>query len=103
MTEFLTGIQKYSFSTKIVDYLQCGSVILAVGPSELSSIKYIGEIPGAVVIDDIASIDTELVSIFEKVEEFPERAKMTREFAEEHHSPEAGSQKLTEIFSKIIL
>ncbi len=94
---------KYSFSTKIVDYLQCGSVILAIGPSELSSIKYIREIPGTVVIDDLRTLDTELVSVLEESENFPEREKMTREFAKEHHNPETGSRKLTEIFRKIIL
>ena len=94
---------KYSFSTKIVDYLQCGSVILAIGPSKLSSIKYIKEIPGTVVIDDLRTLDTELVSVLEESENFPEREKMTREFAKQHHNPEVGSQKLTEIFRKIIL
>ena len=94
---------KYSFSTKIVDYLQCGSVILAIGPSKLSSIKYIKEIPGTVVIDDLKTLNNKLVSVLEESEDFPEREKMTREFAKEHHNPETGSRKLTEIFRKIIL
>ena len=53
---------QYSFSTKIMDGLQSGSILLAIGPGGLSSIEYVKRIPGAVVIDDLEKVDEALLA-----------------------------------------
>lgn len=92
---------KYSFSTKIIDCLQSGSVMLAIGPSEISSIKYAKKIPGAVVIDNIDCLEEKIGSILDEVETFGERAKFTREFAQKHHDIRLNSVDIMETFSRI--
>ena len=92
---------RYSFSTKIIDYLQSGSVILAVGPGEISSVKYIGEIPGAFVIDNLESINSMLPVLLKDSDNFTDRAAKTREFAREHHDSKALSGDLNELLKKI--
>ena len=72
---------KYSFSTKIADYLQCGSSILAIGPGELASIKYFKQIQGVCVIDKPVSVKDELFAFLNDYNEFGHRASQIREFA----------------------
>ena len=79
---------KYSFSTKIIDCLQSGSVMLAVGPKEIASIRYIKTIPGAFVIDDESAIKQGIYEAVAQSGSYPERAAEIRSFAEKHHSPD---------------
>ena len=92
---------RYSFSTKIIDYLQSGSVILAVGPGDISSIKYIKGIPGAFVIDEPESIKDMLPLLLNDSDSFPDRAVKTREFARKNHDSKALSGELNELLKKI--
>ena len=92
---------RYSFSTKIIDYLQSGSVILAVGPGEIASVKYIKEIPGAFVIDDPESINSMLPILLNDSDDFPDRAAKTREFARKYHDSKALSGELNKLLKKI--
>lgn len=91
---------RYSFSTKIIDYLQSGSVILAVGPAEISSVKYIKEIPGAFVIDDPGSIKSLLPVLLNDSDHFPDRAAKTRDFARKYHDSKALSGELNKLLKK---
>lgn len=52
---------KYSFSTKIPEYLSAGRCVLAVGPAEVASIRYLADF--ACVICD----DTNLIPALEKI------------------------------------
>lgn len=94
---------RYSFSTKIIDYLQSGSVILAVGPGEISSIKYIRKIPGAFVIDDMDSIKDMLPILLNDSDGFPERAAKTREFALKNHDSKSLAGDLNRLLMKTAL
>lgn len=76
---------KYSFSTKIIDCLQCGSILLAVGPKELASISYVNKIPGTCVIDSIDHLDVNLFCFLDDVESFGMRAKKIRKYAQVYH------------------
>lgn len=52
-------LTKYSFSTKIVDCIQCGSCIMAVGPRELASISFLRNSEAAMIansFEDICSL-----------------------------------------------
>lgn len=88
---------RYSFSTKIIDYLQSGSVILAVGPESLASIRYIRAIPGTFVIDRPESIRTMLPMLLNDAEHFSQRAADTRAFARQHHDAKALSAELYQL------
>lgn len=93
---------KYSFSTKIIDYLQSGSVILAVGPEEISSMKYISRIPGACVINDMDKLNVELSALLDDRMNFYQRAQKSRMFAKEYHDSDIESEKLKETLNQII-
>lgn len=43
---------KYSISTKIPEYLSLGKMVLAIGPKDVASIKYLKDNDAAIVIDD---------------------------------------------------
>lgn len=81
---------RYSFSTKIIDCLQSGSVILAIGPAEVGSIRYVRRIPGAAVIDDPEGIRAGIAELIRSRDTFPERAAQIRAFAVLNHSQNSG-------------
>ena len=75
----------YSFSTKIVDCLQSGSGVLAIGPSGIASIEYLKGVPGAKVIDDPGNIENVLTEMVSKKDELSESVKKIRDYALVHH------------------
>lgn len=93
---------KYSFSTKIIDCLQSGSVLLAVGPGELASISYVSKIPGAYVIDDPRELKSKLFAIVNDKESLPKRARQIRAFAEANHSVSINANDLKKTFKAIV-
>ena len=93
---------KYSFSTKIVDYLQSGSVILAVGPDEISSIKYLSKIPGVCVIDEMERIEEGLTEFLSDTSKFYERSENIYEFAKKNHDASVVSVKMNEMLKSIV-
>lgn len=93
---------KYSFSTKIIDCLQSGSVLLAVGPEELASIKYVKQIPGTYVIDNLDLLAEELKAILNDTGAYGERAKKIREYALKYHESSCNKQEVKSLMQKII-
>lgn len=93
---------RYSFSTKIIDCLQSGSVLLSVGPKELASISYASMIPGTYVIDDLNDLPKSLENILNNKKDLPERAKKIRSFAREHHDRTLNAKNLKIIFDKVV-
>ena len=76
---------KYSFSTKIIDCLQSGNVVLGIGPSNIASIEYLKKIDGAFVIDDMDNIFDSISKILNEKNILNENAKKTRDFAKENN------------------
>lgn len=74
---------RYSFSTKIIDCLQSGAVMLAIGPKGIASIEFPKRIPGAIVIDDLSLLEQNLCSIVENAESLINKAKMLNNFAQQ--------------------
>lgn len=54
---------RLSFSTKIVDYMEAGRCILAVGWKETGAIEYLSQYDGAVVITDRKKINSEIQNL----------------------------------------
>lgn len=94
---------KYSFSTKIIDYLQSGSVLLAVGPREVASMRYIQRIPGTCTIHNLERVHTELEALLMDSSHFYQRALEIRAFAQRYHNAPAVATELAEQFHKIIV
>lgn len=92
---------KYSFSTKIIDCLQSGSVLLAVGPGGISSIEYVKKIPGACVVENLERLEESVADFLADAESFRERALKIRDFARLHHDVENNSKETLEILKKI--
>lgn len=92
---------RFSFSTKIIDYLQSGSVILAVGPACLASIRYLRAIPGTFVIDRVESIRTMLPALLSDAEHFSRRAADTRAFARRNHDAKVLSAQLQQLLQTL--
>ena len=53
-----------SFSTKIIDYLSTGNLLLAIGPQQINSIQVLKKYNMAVVIDKVNNIDCVLGKLF---------------------------------------
>ena len=93
---------KYSFSTKIIDCLQSGSVMLAIGPNELASIAYVKQISGAYVIDNKENLEEQLTAILDDRDSYAGRSKAIRVFAQENHDCVLNTQKLERVLKKIM-
>lgn len=93
---------KYSFSTKIIDCLQSGSVLLGIGPAGLASIEYIRRIPGACVIDDLQQLESGLRTFLDDAHRFGQRAETIRAFARRHHDGAVQSLQLQQNMMDII-
>lgn len=93
---------KYSFSTKIIDCLQSGSVLLGIGPAEIASMGYISHIPGACVIDDLQKLQEDLHAFLDDGENFGRRAEEIRAFARQLHDGAVHAVLLEKTMKKIV-
>ncbi|MCI5773608.1 MAG: hypothetical protein MR210_03495 [Erysipelotrichaceae bacterium] len=65
---------KLSFSTKIIDCLQSGSVVLAICPKENAGFSFLKEENGAICIDDVNKIKDAFVEIENNYERWQDNA-----------------------------
>ena len=77
---------RFSFSTKIIDCLQSGCAVLAIGSPVSSSIKYLKRVPGVTVIDDLDNLSGELNKLLANPQIIVEKAIATRSFAMANHN-----------------
>lgn len=95
-------VVKYSFSTKIIDCLQSGSVLMVVGPKGIASVEYPRTIPGAIVIDDVSDVQHVLSSILSSREQLISRAQQTHAFASETFPIEKVRKRLQSDFDSLV-
>lgn len=91
---------RYSFSTKIIDCLQSGTNMLAIGPDEAASIDYFKKIPGAFWVNDVYSIKEVIEDIIGHKTMLMENANRVREFAIKHHGKNSAYSKLIKAFTE---
>ena len=89
---------KYSLSTKIIDCLQSGSLVLGIGPSGIASIEYLKKIDGAVVVDNKEDIDVVISTIIGDEISVIENCKRTRQYSEMNHEISLVQEKLRNDF-----
>lgn len=93
---------RLSFSTKIIDCMQSGSCMLAIGPKNIASIEYLGNIEGPIVITDISRIGVTLKSILECPEIILSKAISLREYAMKYHNVNIVQDKLKRDFLSLL-
>ena len=93
---------KYSFSTKITDCLQSGSLVLGIGPKNIASIEYIKKVDGAIAVDEISHIEEKIAEIVNKKDTLAENALLTRQYALNHHEITKVQSGLREDFQHLI-
>lgn len=93
-------IVKHSFSTKITDCMQSGSVLFSIGPDGLSSIEATQSIDGAFCAINFDEITETIKQI--AYADLYDNAKRIREYAIENFSLEKIQQKLINDFKEII-
>ena len=76
---------RYSFSTKIIDCLQSGNTMMVVGPSNIASVEYPRNIPGAIVVDNTDNLFDVLNEIANNPQVLIESAQSINRYAREHH------------------
>ena len=90
----------HSFSTKITDCLQSGSVLFSIGPEKVASIEATKTIDGAfcaVSVEEIADVVKKIADA-----DLYENATKIRTYAIEHFAVEKIQGKIVEDFKKII-
>lgn len=93
---------KYSFSTKIIDCLQSGSATIAIGPSNISSIKYMNKVPGVIVINKLEDLEREIFKAISQKNNIINSSKKIREYALNNHEINKNQKKIREDFIKLI-
>lgn len=96
---------RLSISTKIPEYLASGRAILAVGPSELSSIKYLDKLGFAFIIDKIDKkiVKQKLKYMLSQRERYNEIGHKGITVAELNHSIENNKNIIRQVISKELM
>lgn len=96
------SLVRCAISTKIMDYLSVGRCVLAIGPSDISSIEYLSENNVALT----ANSEEELVGVIKRMKQNPnlilEYAQRGRDYLEYHLNAEQMREKLYEDLQKVI-
>ncbi len=93
-------VVKHSFSTKITDCMQSGSVLFSIGPDGLASIEATKSIDGAFCAVNFDEITETIKQIADA--DLYEKAKSIREYAIENFAIEKIQQKIVNDFKQII-
>lgn len=93
---------RYSFSTKITDCLQSGAVMMAIGPSGISSIEYSKIIPGSIVITNLTELDNVISTIISEPNSLINKSKLSNDFAKINFDISTIRKKLQDDFNNLI-
>lgn len=95
-------ITRLSFSTKIIDCMQSGSCMMAIGPGNIASIKYLTNIDGVIVVNDIKRLGSILKDIIKDRNCIIENSEKLNQYARIHHNLDVNREKLENDFKHII-
>lgn len=95
-------VTRLSFSTKIIDCFQSARCILAIGPGDISSIKYLKESNAALVVDRKEDIAKTLKSIEEKPDLIIDYSQRAFLFGKENHSIDKVREKIEHDFVELV-
>lgn len=89
---------RLSFSTKIIDCLQSGSLVMAIGPEGIASIQFLKQVPGAVVVTDLSEIKKTIETVVSNEAVFLDSAYSTNQYARDLLSIESVRTRLKKDF-----
>jgi hypothetical protein len=93
---------RLSFSTKIIDCMQSGSCMMAIGPSNIASIKYLSNIDGVIVVNDIKMLGSLLKDIINDRNCIIENSEKLNQYARIHHNINVNRKMLENDFGQIL-
>ena len=93
---------RYSFSTKIIDCMQSGSVLMVLGPDGIASVEYVKQIPGAIVVTDINEIETTLMGVLNNPSGLLSKARDIYEFSIKNHGLSRVRSSLKDEFETLL-
>lgn len=88
---------RYSISTKIADYLMNGPCIIAYGPEEVASMRYLSDNKAAVVITSKELLGKKLKEIFADHEQSKEIVNKARVLAHKNHEMKKVGARINKI------
>jgi hypothetical protein len=94
-------ITRLSFSTKIIDCMQSGSCMMAIGPDNIASIDYLLGIDGVISITDPSKIRVELEKIVNDPYSLKLKTKKLAKFARENHDIKKVRNELAQDFLQL--
>lgn len=77
-------IVRLSFSTKITDCMQSGSMMLAIGPKSVASMEYASRVPGCIVVNKLEDLEDTIFRLVNFRAKIIENAAKTNEFAKKN-------------------
>lgn len=93
---------RLSFSTKITDCIQSGSMVLAVGPENIASIEFLQGIPGVTVITNLNDVKPTLLSLLRHPSTITDRALVTNNYAKTNMTIDNVRKRIQEDFVELI-
>lgn len=94
------GRVKYSMSTKIADVLNCGNLLIAVGPENISSIDYIKKNNAGICLTSYENIEKDLISALTKKSDL-NLIQNAKKLALKNHVSSINSKKLLMLLKNI--
>ncbi len=93
---------RYSISTKIADYLMNGPCIVAYGPKEVASMRYLADNGAGLVISDISKLSDELSRLFSDPGKYDFMIEHARELADRNHDIHKVGDRIYSILNQSI-
>jgi glycosyltransferase involved in cell wall biosynthesis len=94
---------RLSFSSKLPVYLMSGCSILAIGPIQVNSIKYVNDNNLGVVIEDptVQVLSARLRELYEHRQQWDGASTRNRKFALDHHSQPVVHEQLRALLNSV--
>lgn len=93
---------RFSISTKIADCLASNRPLIAIGPDNIASIKYLKENNAAYVVTDINKIDETLRQLSNSVGMNEDYSKHALKLAEEQHNSYKNGEMLRMVLQNVV-
>lgn len=93
---------RYSISTKIADYLMNGPCIIAYGPGEVASMRYLSDNGAAVVITAKESLQEKLEELFAGRKDCQDIVDKARMLAHKNHEMKKVGERINKILRRAV-
>ena len=93
---------RLSFSTKIIDCMQSGSAVLAIGPAHLASIQYLQQSRAAFVAESVEEAANILTYVSRKPKCILEKATRMQLFAQTYHEQQLTRERFEKQLADLV-